>query len=105
MFYTGYGFKSVNVYSYDSKAAVSVLLSSSEQTPTPSIYPFLFLQLLSNCFLYRGYYIVIVPLKRSRGKFIKPWESPDEMELDEVLCVFVVIFSFIKITILLVVCD
>ncbi|NXL09854.1 PTPRD phosphatase, partial [Mesembrinibis cayennensis] len=33
----------------------------------------------------KGYYIVIVPLKRSRGKFIKPWESPDEMELDEVL--------------------
>ncbi|XP_032297437.1 receptor-type tyrosine-protein phosphatase delta isoform X28 [Coturnix japonica] len=33
----------------------------------------------------KGYYIVIVPLKRSRGKFIKPWESPDEMELDELL--------------------
>uniref|UniRef100_A0A2K6GL26 protein-tyrosine-phosphatase n=1 Tax=Propithecus coquereli TaxID=379532 RepID=A0A2K6GL26_PROCO len=36
-------------------------------------------------FLYRGYYIIIVPLKKSRGKFIKPWESPDEMELDELL--------------------
>ncbi|XP_066844479.1 receptor-type tyrosine-protein phosphatase delta isoform X13 [Anser cygnoides] len=33
----------------------------------------------------KGYYIVIVPLKRSRGKFIKPWESPDEMELDETM--------------------
>ncbi|XP_012502834.1 PREDICTED: receptor-type tyrosine-protein phosphatase delta [Propithecus coquereli] len=32
-----------------------------------------------------GYYIIIVPLKKSRGKFIKPWESPDEMELDELL--------------------
>uniref|UniRef100_A0A674KF24 Receptor-type tyrosine-protein phosphatase S n=1 Tax=Terrapene triunguis TaxID=2587831 RepID=A0A674KF24_9SAUR len=31
----------------------------------------------------KGYYIVIVPLKKSHGKFIKPWESPDEMELDE----------------------
>ncbi|XP_054991897.1 receptor-type tyrosine-protein phosphatase delta isoform X5 [Sorex araneus] len=31
----------------------------------------------------KGYYIIIVPLKKSRGKFIKPWESPDEMELDE----------------------
>ncbi|XP_073491525.1 receptor-type tyrosine-protein phosphatase delta isoform X32 [Aquarana catesbeiana] len=33
----------------------------------------------------KGYYIVIVPLKKSRGKFTKPWESPDEMELDELL--------------------
>ncbi|XP_072815561.1 receptor-type tyrosine-protein phosphatase delta isoform X11 [Vicugna pacos] len=33
----------------------------------------------------KGYYIIIVPLKKSRGKFIKPWESPDEMELDELL--------------------
>ncbi|XP_072008670.1 receptor-type tyrosine-protein phosphatase delta isoform X35 [Engystomops pustulosus] len=33
----------------------------------------------------KGYYIVIVPLKKARGKFIKPWESPDEMELDELL--------------------
>ncbi|XP_074809467.1 receptor-type tyrosine-protein phosphatase delta isoform X29 [Natator depressus] len=33
----------------------------------------------------KGYYIVIVPLKKSHGKFIKPWESPDEMELDELL--------------------
>ncbi|KAK4815997.1 hypothetical protein QYF61_010865 [Mycteria americana] len=48
----------------------------------------------------KGYYIVIVPLKRSRGKFIKPWESPDEMELDEVLYVFVVVFSSIKETVL-----
>ncbi|XP_051019555.1 receptor-type tyrosine-protein phosphatase delta isoform X20 [Acomys russatus] len=33
----------------------------------------------------KGYYIIIVPLKKSRGKFVKPWESPDEMELDELL--------------------
>ncbi|XP_012925183.1 receptor-type tyrosine-protein phosphatase delta isoform X38 [Heterocephalus glaber] len=33
----------------------------------------------------KGYYIIIVPLKKSRGKFIKTWESPDEMELDELL--------------------
>ncbi|XP_036710197.1 receptor-type tyrosine-protein phosphatase delta isoform X30 [Balaenoptera musculus] len=33
----------------------------------------------------KGYYIIIVPLKKSRGKFIKPWDSPDEMELDELL--------------------
>ncbi|XP_048358782.1 receptor-type tyrosine-protein phosphatase delta isoform X37 [Sphaerodactylus townsendi] len=33
----------------------------------------------------KGYYIVIVPLKKSHGKFINPWESPDEMELDELL--------------------
>ncbi|XP_064146592.1 receptor-type tyrosine-protein phosphatase delta isoform X18 [Loxodonta africana] len=33
----------------------------------------------------QSYYIIIVPLKKSRGKFIKPWESPDEMELDELL--------------------
>ncbi|XP_072260377.1 receptor-type tyrosine-protein phosphatase delta isoform X30 [Pyxicephalus adspersus] len=33
----------------------------------------------------KSYYIVIVPLKKTRGKFIKPWESPDEMELDELL--------------------
>ncbi|KAG9486715.1 hypothetical protein GDO78_006867 [Eleutherodactylus coqui] len=32
-----------------------------------------------------SYYIVIVPLKKSRGKFTKPWDSPDEMELDELL--------------------
>nr|XP_056705103.1 receptor-type tyrosine-protein phosphatase delta isoform X10 [Euleptes europaea]XP_056722657.1 receptor-type tyrosine-protein phosphatase delta isoform X10 [Euleptes europaea] len=33
----------------------------------------------------KGYYIVIVPLKKSHGKFINPWDSPDEMELDELL--------------------
>ncbi|XP_062830277.1 receptor-type tyrosine-protein phosphatase delta isoform X35 [Anolis carolinensis] len=34
----------------------------------------------------KGYYIVIVPLiKKSDGKFMKPRESPDEMELDELL--------------------
>ncbi|XP_060720207.1 receptor-type tyrosine-protein phosphatase delta-like isoform X8 [Tachysurus vachellii] len=34
----------------------------------------------------RGYYIVVVPLKKQRpGKFIKPWDSPDEMNLEELL--------------------
>ncbi|XP_018413039.1 PREDICTED: receptor-type tyrosine-protein phosphatase delta isoform X17 [Nanorana parkeri] len=33
----------------------------------------------------KGYYVVIVPLKKSHGKFIKAWENPDEMELDELL--------------------
>ncbi|KAG8455154.1 hypothetical protein GDO86_001382 [Hymenochirus boettgeri] len=33
----------------------------------------------------KGYYIVIVPLKKSRGKFINLWDSPDEMDLDELL--------------------
>ncbi|XP_030643528.1 protein tyrosine phosphatase receptor type Db [Chanos chanos] len=34
----------------------------------------------------RGYYMVVVPLKRQRGgKFLKPWEDPDEMNLDELL--------------------
>nr|XP_023665142.1 receptor-type tyrosine-protein phosphatase delta isoform X7 [Paramormyrops kingsleyae] len=34
----------------------------------------------------RGYYIVMVPLKKQRtGKFLKPWDSPDDMNLDELL--------------------
>ncbi|XP_072904498.1 receptor-type tyrosine-protein phosphatase delta-like isoform X13 [Hemitrygon akajei] len=33
----------------------------------------------------KGYYIIVVPLKKSQGKFIKPWESPDEMDLEELL--------------------
>ncbi|XP_078532010.1 receptor-type tyrosine-protein phosphatase delta isoform X10 [Lissotriton helveticus] len=33
----------------------------------------------------KGYYIVIVPLKKSHGKFTKQWENPDEMDLDELL--------------------
>ncbi|XP_070292079.1 receptor-type tyrosine-protein phosphatase delta isoform X12 [Salvelinus sp. IW2-2015] len=34
----------------------------------------------------RGYYIVVVPLKKQRtGKFHKPWDSPDEMNLEELL--------------------
>ncbi|XP_028829991.1 receptor-type tyrosine-protein phosphatase delta isoform X29 [Denticeps clupeoides] len=34
----------------------------------------------------RGYYIVVVPLKKQRpGKFVKPWDSPDEMNLEELL--------------------
>uniref|UniRef100_A0AAQ4NT97 Receptor-type tyrosine-protein phosphatase S n=1 Tax=Gasterosteus aculeatus aculeatus TaxID=481459 RepID=A0AAQ4NT97_GASAC len=33
----------------------------------------------------RGYYIVVVPLKKQRtGKFFKPWDNPDEMNLEEV---------------------
>ncbi|XP_048851588.1 receptor-type tyrosine-protein phosphatase delta-like isoform X10 [Brienomyrus brachyistius] len=34
----------------------------------------------------KGYYIVVVPLKKQRGgKFIKLWDSPDEMNLEELL--------------------
>ncbi|XP_035282790.1 receptor-type tyrosine-protein phosphatase delta isoform X36 [Anguilla anguilla] len=34
----------------------------------------------------RGYYIVVVPLKKQRGgKFANPWDSPDEMDLEELL--------------------
>ncbi|XP_038660228.1 receptor-type tyrosine-protein phosphatase S isoform X29 [Scyliorhinus canicula] len=33
----------------------------------------------------KGYYIIVVPLKKSRGKFVKPWDSPDEMDLEELL--------------------
>ncbi|CAM4529949.1 unnamed protein product [Leuciscus chuanchicus] len=34
----------------------------------------------------KGYYIVVVPLKKQRpGKFIKLWENPDEMNLEELL--------------------
>ncbi|XP_065105711.2 receptor-type tyrosine-protein phosphatase delta isoform X11 [Paramisgurnus dabryanus] len=34
----------------------------------------------------KGYYIVVVPLKKQRpGKFIKLWDNPDEMNLEELL--------------------
>uniref|UniRef100_A0A8C4SA60 Receptor-type tyrosine-protein phosphatase S n=1 Tax=Erpetoichthys calabaricus TaxID=27687 RepID=A0A8C4SA60_ERPCA len=33
----------------------------------------------------KGYYIIVVPLKKQRGKFVKPWDNPDEMNLEEVL--------------------
>ncbi|KAM4584458.1 protein tyrosine phosphatase receptor type Db isoform 6-T6 [Odontesthes bonariensis] len=34
----------------------------------------------------RGFYVVVVPLKRQRGgKFLNPWEEPDQMNLDELL--------------------
>ncbi|XP_037620604.1 protein tyrosine phosphatase receptor type Db isoform X33 [Sebastes umbrosus] len=34
----------------------------------------------------RGYYVVVVPLKKQRGgKFQNPWEEPDQMNLDELL--------------------
>lgn len=60
-----------------------------------SIFFSLWTNLIFFCpFLCRGYYIIIVPLKKSRGKFIKPWESPDEMELDEVTMHLLVV-SFI----------
>uniref|UniRef100_A0A4W6G9U6 Receptor-type tyrosine-protein phosphatase delta n=1 Tax=Lates calcarifer TaxID=8187 RepID=A0A4W6G9U6_LATCA len=34
---------------------------------------------------FRGYYVVVVPLKKQRGKFLNPWEEPDQMNLDELL--------------------
>ncbi|KAM7394177.1 hypothetical protein PAMP_020991 [Pampus punctatissimus] len=34
----------------------------------------------------RGYYVVVVPLKKQRGgKFLNSWEEPDQMNLDELL--------------------
>uniref|UniRef100_A0A8K9UQB4 Receptor-type tyrosine-protein phosphatase delta n=1 Tax=Oncorhynchus mykiss TaxID=8022 RepID=A0A8K9UQB4_ONCMY len=34
----------------------------------------------------RGYYVVVVPLKKQRGgKFMKPGDNPDQMNLDELL--------------------
>ncbi|XP_037830725.1 receptor-type tyrosine-protein phosphatase delta isoform X8 [Kryptolebias marmoratus] len=34
----------------------------------------------------RGYYVVVVPLKKQRGgKFLNPWNEPDQMNLDELL--------------------
>ncbi|XP_066576470.1 receptor-type tyrosine-protein phosphatase delta isoform X8 [Amia ocellicauda] len=33
----------------------------------------------------KGYYIVVVPLKKQRGKFVKQWDNPDEMNLEELL--------------------
>ncbi|XP_037117995.1 receptor-type tyrosine-protein phosphatase delta-like isoform X19 [Syngnathus acus] len=34
----------------------------------------------------KGYYLVVVPLKKQRGgKFSNPWEDPDQMNLDELL--------------------
>uniref|UniRef100_A0A669E7D8 Receptor-type tyrosine-protein phosphatase delta n=1 Tax=Oreochromis niloticus TaxID=8128 RepID=A0A669E7D8_ORENI len=34
----------------------------------------------------RGYFVVVVPLKKQRGgKFLNPWEDPDQMNLDELL--------------------
>uniref|UniRef100_A0A3Q1J8A9 Receptor-type tyrosine-protein phosphatase delta n=1 Tax=Anabas testudineus TaxID=64144 RepID=A0A3Q1J8A9_ANATE len=34
---------------------------------------------------FRGYYVVVVPLKKQKGKFLNPWEEPDQMNLDELL--------------------
>eukprot|EP00062_Callorhinchus_milii_P015720 gi/632966247/ref/XP_007899311.1/ PREDICTED: receptor-type tyrosine-protein phosphatase S isoform X6 [Callorhinchus milii] len=31
----------------------------------------------------KAYYIIVVPLKKSRGHFINIWRSPDEMDLEE----------------------
>ncbi|XP_034045245.1 receptor-type tyrosine-protein phosphatase S-like isoform X12 [Thalassophryne amazonica] len=34
----------------------------------------------------RGYYLVVVPLKKQRGgKFLNPWVDPDQMNMDELL--------------------
>ncbi|KAM3937310.1 receptor-type tyrosine-protein phosphatase S isoform 5-T5 [Leptodactylus fuscus] len=33
----------------------------------------------------RNYYIVVVPLKKSRGQFLNPWGSPEEMDLEELV--------------------
>ncbi|XP_029949001.1 protein tyrosine phosphatase receptor type Db isoform X10 [Salarias fasciatus] len=34
----------------------------------------------------RGYYVVVVPLKKQRGgKFLNPWDEPDQMNMDELL--------------------
>uniref|UniRef100_A0A3Q3WEV1 Receptor-type tyrosine-protein phosphatase S n=1 Tax=Mola mola TaxID=94237 RepID=A0A3Q3WEV1_MOLML len=34
----------------------------------------------------RAYYIVVVPLKKQRtGKFFKPWDNPDDMNLEEMI--------------------
>ncbi|XP_041059665.1 receptor-type tyrosine-protein phosphatase delta-like isoform X1 [Carcharodon carcharias] len=32
-----------------------------------------------------AYYIIVVPLKKSHGKFVNTWHSPDEMDLEELL--------------------
>uniref|UniRef100_A0A672I1D1 Receptor-type tyrosine-protein phosphatase delta n=1 Tax=Salarias fasciatus TaxID=181472 RepID=A0A672I1D1_SALFA len=33
----------------------------------------------------RGYYVVVVPLKKQRGgKFLNPWDEPDQMNMDEI---------------------
>ncbi|KAG8454511.1 hypothetical protein GDO86_000939 [Hymenochirus boettgeri] len=33
----------------------------------------------------RSFYIVVVPLKKSRGQFLNPWGSPEEMDLEELI--------------------
>ncbi|XP_078525689.1 receptor-type tyrosine-protein phosphatase S isoform X2 [Lissotriton helveticus] len=33
----------------------------------------------------RNYYIVVVPLKKSKGHFLNPWGSPEEMDLEELI--------------------
>uniref|UniRef100_A0A8D3ANE3 Receptor-type tyrosine-protein phosphatase delta n=1 Tax=Scophthalmus maximus TaxID=52904 RepID=A0A8D3ANE3_SCOMX len=32
----------------------------------------------------RGFYVVVLPLKKQRGKFQNPWEEPDQMNMDEI---------------------
>uniref|UniRef100_A0A8D3E9Y4 Receptor-type tyrosine-protein phosphatase delta n=1 Tax=Scophthalmus maximus TaxID=52904 RepID=A0A8D3E9Y4_SCOMX len=32
-----------------------------------------------------GFYVVVLPLKKQRGKFQNPWEEPDQMNMDELL--------------------
>ncbi|XP_005993866.1 receptor-type tyrosine-protein phosphatase S isoform X1 [Latimeria chalumnae] len=33
----------------------------------------------------KTYYIIVVPLAKSRGSFVNPWGSPEEMDLEELL--------------------
>ncbi|XP_078733037.1 receptor-type tyrosine-protein phosphatase delta isoform X21 [Lampetra fluviatilis] len=33
----------------------------------------------------RAYYVVVVPLKRHKGRFVKPAEIPDDLDLDEIV--------------------
>ncbi|XP_048415532.1 receptor-type tyrosine-protein phosphatase delta-like [Stegostoma tigrinum] len=32
-----------------------------------------------------AYYVIVVPMKKFRGKFVNTWSSPDEMDLEELL--------------------
>ncbi|XP_029921003.1 protein tyrosine phosphatase receptor type Db isoform X4 [Myripristis murdjan] len=58
---------------------VTVQLPSVQTTAKVNPHP-------SACCVVRGYYVVVVPLKKQRGgKFLNPWEDPDQMNLDELL--------------------
>lgn len=50
-----------------------------------------------SCVFSRAFYVVVVPLKKQRtGKFLKPWDNPDEMNLEEVRSKFLknILFYF-----------